>query len=56
MATIGNQSIILNISRLLLGTIYREERQLKTAASAAPFCVQTIVKYNFGHDIPIRTA
>jgi hypothetical protein len=56
MKTIGNQSIILNISRLLLDTIYREERYLKTAASAASSFVQTIVESNFDHNIPVHTA
>jgi hypothetical protein len=55
MKTIGNQSTILNISRLLLDTIYREEHQLKTAAPAASFLVQIIIESNFGHNIPIHT-
>ena len=46
--TIGNQSIVLNISRLLFDTIYREEHYLKTAALAASLFVQTIVESNFG--------
>jgi hypothetical protein len=50
MKTIGNQSVILNISRLLLDTIYCEEHHLKTAASAASFFVQTIVEPNFDHN------
>jgi len=56
MKTIGNQSTILNISRLLFDTIYREEHQLKIAASAASNFVQTIVESNFDHKIPIHTA
>ena len=44
--------MVLNISWLLFDTVYREERDLKTAASAASFFVQTIDESHFDVGLP----
>jgi hypothetical protein len=56
MKTIGNQSIILTISRLLLDTIYREAVRPEDAAWAASFPAATVIETNFDRDILNRTA